>query len=57
MTKEIVAVPTEKIQQGSLPSATLACRIKNSEKIEVEIYNHIEPALLKMVLEGLEAHG
>ncbi|EHL95465.1 hypothetical protein HMPREF9103_02952 [Lentilactobacillus parafarraginis F0439] len=56
MTKEIVAVPTEKIQQTPLPSATLACRITSPEKLEVEIYNHIEPALLKMVLEGLKVH-
>ena len=56
MTKEIVAVPTEKIHQTPLPSATLACRITSPEKLEVEIYNHIEPALLKMVLEGLKVH-
>ena len=57
MAKEIVAVPTEKIQQGPLPSATIACRITSPAKLEVEIYNNIEPALLKMVLEGLEARG
>lgn len=54
MAKEIVAVPTEKIQSAT--TSEIACRITTPTKLEIEIYNEIQPTILETVLKGLTAH-